>query len=157
MQLSENGFAIIKFFEGLRLTAYQCSAHVWTIGWGHTGADVVPGMKITLDRAKELLTKDVQRFVRDVNSLLRVDVTQGQFDALVSFAFNLGSDIDDDMIAEGLGDSTLLRKLNAGDVKGAANEFVKWNKAGGKVQSGLVKRRACERVLFESGRLVLPS
>jgi lysozyme len=157
MQISDKGLRLIKHFESCRLKAYRCSAGVLTIGWGHTGPDVKPGMQITMQRADELLAIDVRRFVEDVNSLLRVNVTQAQFDALVSFAYNLGSDIDADTIAEGLGDSTLLRKLNAGDFLGAAAEFPKWNKAGGKVLNGLTKRRLVEQKLFATGELVLPS
>ena len=84
-----------------------------------------------------------------VNSLIKVPATQGQFDALVSFAYNVGLDIDEDTLAEGLGDSTLLRKFNAKDYAGCAAEFPKWNKAGGVVLNGLTKRRAGERAMFE--------
>lgn len=151
MKTSPRGVALIKSFEGCRLTAYRCSAGVLTIGYGHTGPDVLPGMTITQQRADELLTQDLERFERDVISLVKVPITQGQFDALVSFAFNVGSDIDSDDIAEGLGDSTLLRRLNARDYMGAAGEFLRWNKAGGVVLGGLVRRRKAERELFLEG------
>lgn len=153
MIITNNGLALIKYYEGCRLTAYKCPAGVWTIGYGHTGPDVKPGMVITVQRADELLWQDVQRFVRDVNSLVKVPLTEGQFDALVSFAFNVGSDIDADTIAEGLGDSTLLKLVNAGRFDAAAGEFGKWNKAGGKVLEGLTRRRATEAALFRSGVL----
>lgn len=151
MKLSALGMALIKFFEGCRLKAYLCSAGVWTIGYGHTGPDVHAGLIISQERADRLLEQDVQRFVRDVNSLVKVTLSTGQFDALVSFAFNLGSDIDADAIAEGLGDSTLLKLVNAGRFDAAANEFPKWNKAGGRVIGGLVSRRAAEAQLFRTG------
>lgn len=149
MYVSQKGIQLIKTFEGLRLKAYRCPAGVWTIGYGHTKG-VYPGMVITEDLADKFLIDDVWNFEREVEGLVHVSVTQGMFDALVSFAYNVGSDIDEDTIPEGLGDSTLLRHLNRGRFDLAADEFPKWNKAGGKVQPGLVKRRAAERSLFLS-------
>ncbi|WP_438979585.1 lysozyme [Polynucleobacter sp.] len=150
--LSNEGIQLIQHFESCRLKTYLCSAGKLTIGWGHTGADVKPKMVITQARADELFRIDVSRFVKDVNFLVKADITQKQFDALVSFAFNVGSDIDKDTIAEGLGDSTLLRLVNAGSFSKAADEFPKWNKqtVNGKkvVVLGLSKRRAAERSLF---------
>lgn len=150
MKINQAGINLIKKYEQCRLYSYQCSAGVWTIGWGHTGPDVKSDMQITQQMADLLLEKDLQKFEKEVLSLLKVKVTSNQFSALVSFAFNVGSDIDADTIAEGLGDSTLLKKLNAGDVKGAAEEFPKWNKAKGKVLNGLTKRRLEEKELFLS-------
>lgn len=150
MKISKAGLELIKKWEGCKLTAYLCSAGVLTIGYGHTGSDVYKGMKITQAQADDFLQSDVIRFEKDVTSLVKVPVTQNQFDALVCFAFNLGSDIDADTIAEGLGDSTLLRKVNSKDFVGAAAEFVKWNKAGGKVLNGLTSRRIDESKLFLS-------
>lgn len=141
------GVAIIKHFEGLALKAYKCPAGVWTIGYGHTGPDVVPGLVITEARADALLAADLARFEAGVARLAPV-TTDNQFSALVSFAFNVGLDEDDDTITEGLGDSTLLRKHNAGDYEGAAREFAKWNKANGVVLSGLDRRRAMEADLY---------
>lgn len=149
MYISKNGLEHIKLFEGLRLKAYRCSAGIWTIGYGHTKG-VYPGMTITQELADKFLVDDVWNFEREVDSLLKVPVTQGQFDALVSFAFNVGSDIDEDTIPEGLGDSTLLRLLNAGDVAGAAAEFPKWNRSKGRVIDGLTRRRLAEQALFLS-------
>lgn len=146
-RINAAGLAIIKEFEGLRLEAYLCPAKVWTIGWGHTGPDVQRGMKITTARAEELLRVDLGRFEAAVQQLAPV-ATDNQFSAMVSFAFNVGEDIDDDTIAEGLGDSTLLRKHNSGDFAGAAREFAKWNKAKGKVLAGLTRRRAMEAALY---------
>lgn len=140
MQTSQKGLDLIKSFEGLRLSAYKCPADVWTIGYGTT-AGVKEGQIITKERAEELLRDDVKRFEDQVLRLVKVPLTQGQLDALVSFTYNLG--------AANLGNSTLLRLLNAGDYKGAAAQFGRWTKAGGKELPGLVKRRAAERSLFE--------
>jgi len=140
MHTSQKGLDLIKSFEGLRLSAYKCPADVWTIGYGTT-AGVKQGQTITKERADELLREDVARFEAQVLRLVKVPLTQGQFDALTSFVYNLG--------AGNLGNSTLLRLLNAGDYKGAAAQFDRWNKAGGKVLAGLVRRRAAERALFE--------
>jgi lysozyme len=152
MKLSSTGTALLKQFEGLRLKAYQCSAGRWTIGYGHTGQDVRPGDVITAEKAEALLAWDVKRFELDVESLVKVPVSQNQFDALVCFAFNVGSDIDADVLPEGLGDSTLLKYVNAHKFALAAGEFLKWNKAtvGGKriIVLGLVRRRKAESELF---------
>ena len=131
---------VIKEAEGLRLEAYLCPAGVWTIGYGHTGPDVWPGLVITEKWAEQLLEEDLKRFEAYVSGYVRVDLTQDQFDALVSFTYNVG--------AEAFKNSTLLRKLNAGDYEGASKEFTRWNKSKGKVLPGLVKRREKERKLF---------
>ena len=148
MKCSDQGRALIQSFESCRLTAYRDGGGVLTIGWGHTGTEVVPGMTITQSQAEALFGDDIADFERDVNSLVKVPLTQGQFDALVSFSYNCGSDIDDDTRAEGLGDSTLLRLINAENFADAANEFPKWNKDNGKVSNGLTRRRKAERELF---------
>lgn len=152
-RINEAGLAIIKEFEGLRHKAYLCPANVWTIGWGHTGADVKPGLVITEARAEQLLRDDLDRFEAAVQRLASV-ATDNQFSAMVSFAFNVGTDDDADTVAEGLGDSTLLRKHNAGDFVGAAKQFESWDKArvNGKLQSlnGLKRRRAAEAALYLS-------
>lgn len=159
MRISEAGLALIKHFESLRLRAYDdktgkdvpaggVAKGVLTIGWGHTGPDVYPGQIITEQKALQILEADALLRERGVSRLVRVDLSQFEFDALVSFAFNLGLDIDDDAKAEGLGDSTLLRKLNAGDRAGAAAEFPKWNKDNGLIVAGLVRRRKAEQALF---------
>jgi lysozyme len=148
----QGGVAVMHHFENCKLTAYpdpgSKSGEPWTIGWGHTGPEVKPGLVWTQAQADAAFLDDLRRFERDVESLVTVPLTQGQFDALVSFAYNVGADIDADTIAEGLGDSTLLRKLNAGDYEGAAQEFKKWNKNDGQVMRGLVRRRAAEEALF---------
>lgn len=150
MKTSGRGRALIKSFESCSLTAYKDGGGVWTIGWGHTGPEVKPGLTITQDAADGLFEDDLRSFEEGVLRLVRVPLTQGQFDALVSLAYNCGLDEDEDTKAEGLGDSTLLRKLNQGDFEGAANEFKKWNKDNGKVVAGLVRRRAAETELFRS-------
>lgn len=146
MQTSEKGIALIKEFEGCRLTAYQDSVGVWTIGYGWTqpvdGKTIRAGMTIKQETAERLLKTGLVSYESDVSRLVKVGLTQGQFDALVSFTYNLG--------ARSLSTSTLLRKLNAGDYAGAADEFLRWNKAGGKVLNGLTRRREAERALFLS-------
>lgn len=140
---SQEGVDLIKAFEGRRLRAYRCSAGVWTIGYGHTG-DVKPGDRISPDKAEKLLREDLRKFEDGVSIRVQVPLTQNQFDALVSFSFNVG--------IGALGRSTLLKKLNKKDYRGAANEFRKWNKGGGRVLAGLVRRRKAERALFLSGK-----
>ena len=146
MQTSDKGIALIKQFEGCKLTAYQDSVGVWTIGYGWTkpvdGKPIRAGMTIKQETAERLLKTGLVSYENDVSRLVKVDLTQGQFDALVSFTYNLGS--------RSLSTSTLLRKLNAGDYAGAADEFLRWNKAGGKVLNGLTRRREAERALFLS-------
>ena len=140
MKTSQKGLDLIKSFEGLRLSAYKDVVGVVTIGYGTT-AGVKMGDTITKERAEELLREDVARFEAQVLRMVKVPLTQGQHDALVSFVYNLG--------AGNLSNSTLLRLLNSGDYKGAAAQFDRWNKAGGKTLAGLVRRRAAERALFE--------
>lgn len=149
MQTSPKGIALIKQFEGCSLTAYPdpgTGGAPWTIGYGWThpvdGKPVKPGMKIDQDTADRLLKTGLVSYENDVLKLAKVKLTQGQFDALVSFAYNIGS--------RSLSTSTLLKKLNDGDAKGAADEFPRWNKAGGKVMSGLTRRREAERAMFLS-------
>ncbi|HDT2122885.1 TPA: lysozyme [Enterobacter roggenkampii] len=146
MQTSDKGIALIKQFEGCKLTAYQDSVGVWTIGYGWTqpvdGKPIRAGMTIKQETAERLLKTGLVNYEIDVSRLVKVSLTQGQFDALVSFTYNLG--------ARSLSTSTLLRKLNAGDYAGAADEFLRWNKAGGKVLNGLTRRREAERALFLS-------
>lgn len=146
MRASENGINLIKQFEGCRLTAYQDSVGVWTIGYGWTqpvdGKPVAKGMVITQQKANQLLTEGVAQYEKGVTNLVAVSLNQNQVDALVDFAYNLG--------VNALKGSTLLKKLNAGDYAGVANEFTKWNKAGGKVMNGLTRRREAERALFLS-------
>ncbi|NCC26593.1 MAG: lysozyme [Gammaproteobacteria bacterium] len=139
MQISQKALDHIKGFEALRLEFYRDAVGVGTIGWGHTKT-ALPGQKISRERAEMLLRSDVAEFERCVSAALSVSVTQAQFDALVSWAFNVG--------CGAMRKSTLMRKLNAGDVAGAADEFLRWNKAGGKVLRGLTRRREAERLMF---------
>ena len=144
MTTNERGINLIKAFEGCSLTAYQCPAKIWTIGYGHTGKvdgkPIVKGMRITAEKADALLKADLASFERSVEDLVKVKLTDNQFAALVSFTYNVG--------AGNLKKSTLLRKLNAGDYLGAAAEFTKWNKAGGVVLAGLTRRRKEEQTLY---------
>lgn len=149
MQISDNGFELIKRFEGCSLAAYPDPAsggEPWTIGYGWThpvdGRPIYAGMTIKQETAERLLKIGLVSYENDVSRLVKVGVTQGQFDALVSFTYNLG--------ARSLSTSTLLRKLNSGDYAGAADEFLRWNKANGKVLNGLTRRREAERALFLS-------
>lgn len=139
MKVNSRGLQLIKHFEGLFLQAYLCPAEVLTIGYGHT-ADVQPGDVITPEQADTFLLEDVSASERAVNRFVTVPLTQNQFDALVSFVFNLGG--------HNFKSSTLLRKLNAGDYTGAAEEFPRWVNAGGKQLSGLIRRREAEKALF---------
>lgn len=163
MKTSPKGIALIHEFESYAkaLPNGDCQAYPdpatggkpWTIGWGSTtderGKPIVPGTVWSRERADARFAQHLALFEDDVNELLAgKPTTQAQFDALVSFAYNVGTDIDQDAIAEGLGDSTLLKKHLAGDYAGAAAEFAKWNKANGKVMNGLTRRRAAEADLY---------
>lgn len=139
MRTSQKGISLIKSFEGLRLKSYQDSVGVWTIGYGTTRG-IGPGMTITAEQAERMLQNDMIRFEPDIERLVKVLLSQSQWDALMSFTYNLG--------AANLGSSTLLKLLNAGDYAGAAEQFPRWNKAGDKVLAGLTKRRAAERAIF---------
>lgn len=154
MKISDRGIRFIKNHEGLRLTAYRDPVGIWTIGYGHTGADVWAGKTITAEQAGQLLRRDLAEAESAVNELVKVPLTQEQYDALVSFTFNVGSDMDADEIAEGLGDSTLLKKLNAGNYDGAQAEFPKWCKGRingvKRVLPGLLRRRKAEAALFST-------
>ena len=142
LSYSDQGLALTEQFEGLQLTAYQDPVGVWTIGYGHTGSDVQPGLTITQEQASDLLLQDVAGAVAAVNRLVTVPLTQNQFDALVDFTFNVGQG--------NLASSTLLRELNAGNTEGAAAQFLVWVYAKGVELPGLVKRRQAEAALFQS-------
>ena len=135
---------LVKQFEGLSLTAYVCPAGVLTIGYGHTGSGVTRGMRITQAQAEALLAQDLQRFADIVNANVRVRLNRNQIGALVSFTFNVGGGA--------LRSSTLLRRLNAGEDPNrvAREEMPRWNKGGGKVLPGLVRRREAEVRFFSS-------
>ncbi|WP_410529524.1 lysozyme (plasmid) [Serratia sp. AXJ-M] len=141
MILSERGLSLIKHFEGKRLQAYLCAAGVWTIGYGHTD-DVRPGDVIDDMKADSFLRRDVTVSENIVRRFVRAPLNQDQFDALVSFVFNIG--------IRNFESSTMLKKLNAGDSVGASDEFLRWVYAAGKSISGLVFRRQAEKRLFLS-------
>lgn len=162
-EINQAGLDLIKSFEGIldgnpatsNLDPYLDPVGIWTIGWGHAivvGKDFLRGKQnrakafalypggLTIQEAETLLRADVMDKCRDVDSLVKVSLNDNQYAALVSFTFNLG--------VGNLKQSTLLKKINAGDFAGAANEFAKWNKAGGRVLAGLTRRRAAEAELF---------
>lgn len=139
MRINKKGLEIIKKYEGCRLTSYRCPAGVWTIGYGHT-QDVKSAMAITRQDAERFLLQDIRRFEEGVEALVKVPLTSNQFSALVSFAFNCG--------LSALRSSTLLKKLNRGDLNGAANELLRWNKVNKQVVEGLTRRRKEEQELF---------
>ncbi|RJX83508.1 lysozyme [Pseudomonas sp. LS-2] len=144
MRTSQKGIDLIKSAEGLRLVAYPdpaTGAEPWTIGYGSTRG-VVKGMKITEEQAERMLMNDIARFEPELDRLVKVSLNQNQWDALMSFVYNLGT--------PNLASSTLLKLLNAGDYARAADQFPRWNKAAGKELSGLTKRRAAEQALFLS-------
>jgi lysozyme len=131
---------LVKRFEGCKLKSYKCPANVWTCGYGATGADVGPNTVWTQEQADSRLDRDLARFATAVTRIVKVPVTENQRAALISFAFNVG--------ARDLEESTLLRLLHQGRVEAAADQFKRWNKAGGKELAGLTTRRAAERDLF---------
>jgi lysozyme len=143
MKTGEDGMRLIKHFEDCVLRAYPDPAtggQPWTIGIGHTGAEVRQGDSVTLDEAYALLAQDLVKFETGVNAMVLRRLEQTQFDALISLSFNIG-----------LGNfkgSTLLRKLNAGEDIAAQIEFLKWNRAAGKVMKGLQRRRKAESLVF---------
>ena len=143
--VSTAGINLICGFEGLKLKAYDDGVGVWTIGFGTTiypnGIKVKKGDTCTTEQAKAYMAHDLKKFESAVNSAVTVPINQNQFDALVSLTYNIGTGA--------FKESTLLKKLNAGDCRGASAQFVVWNKGGGKVMQGLVNRRAVERELFE--------
>ena len=141
MITSQHGVDHIKSFESCQLKAYLCPANVWTIGYGHT-AGVKSGDQISQMQAERYLKADLVRVEQDIQKIVRVPLTQGQFDALVSFAFNCGT--------RALSTSTLLRKLNQRDYSGAAEEFSRWVYANGEPLGGLERRRRLEKRMFES-------
>ncbi len=146
MHVSPSGVDLICNFEGLRLKAYDDGVGVWTIGFGTTkypnGIRVKKGDTCTLDQAKAYMQNDLKSFEQTVNNTVKVPLNQNQFDALVSLAYNIGTNA--------FSKSTLVKKLNANDIRGAADQFDVWVNAGGKRMQGLVNRRAKEKALFLS-------
>lgn len=153
MNISKNGIDVIHYFEGCKLTSYpdpgSHDGKPWTIGWGHTGPEVVKGLSWTQQIADKVFLEDIKKFEVGIITMCNVPLAQGHFDALVSLAYNIG-----------LGNfkkSTLLKKLNASDYTGASLEFSRWNKNNNKVMLGLVRRRVAEECLFngESSNLAI--
>ncbi|MFN1150344.1 lysozyme, partial [Serratia liquefaciens] len=141
MKISDKGLKLIQSFEGFREKAYLCPAGIWTIGYGHT-KNLYPGQIISKNDATMRLLGDVSDAERIVRQNVSVQLSQHQFDALVSFVFNLG---------EGnFVQSTLLKRLNTGDYAGAASQLLRWNKADGRELPGLTRRRRAEKELFET-------
>ena len=140
MKISPEGLALIKKFEGCELEAYQCSAGVWTIGYGHTKG-VEEGMTITKDQAEQMLLEELVENEVAVEEAVDNQLDQCMFDALVSWTYNLGP--------TNLNNSTMLKVLNAGEYDEVPAQIKRWNKAGGKVLQGLIRRREAEALLFE--------
>tara|TARA_B100001059_G_C17748281_1_gene535620 strand:- start:268 stop:777 length:510 start_codon:yes stop_codon:yes gene_type:complete len=140
MGISEEGKNLIKKFEGCELEAYKCAAGVWTIGYGHIKT-AVEGMKIDQATANELFDEEMGEYETYVNTAVNVPLSQNQFDALVSWVFNLGNG--------NLNASTMLKVINSGDHAGVPAQIKRWNKAGGKVLDGLIRRREAEALLYE--------
>ena len=140
MKISAEGLDLIKHFEGLELEAYKCPAGVWTIGYGHT-KDVQEGDTWSESHADHMLEVEMEEYENYIHDLVTCPLSQNQFDALVSWVYNLGS--------SNLQASTLLKRLNAGDYPDVPNQIKRWNKAGGKVLEGLVRRRDAEASMFE--------
>lgn len=143
--INDEGIALIKQWEGLRLKAYQCSAGRWTIGYGHT-ATARPGMSISQIDADRLLLQDISLAEAEVSRAVDVTLTDNQFAALVSWTYNVGTDA--------MRKSTLVRKLNAGDFGSVPSELARWNKVNGKPNKGLANRRAAEAGLWARGSFV---
>jgi lysozyme len=143
MRISQNGISVLKHFESCSLSAYPDPATggaPWTIGWGHTGPEVVRGLVWTQAKADAQLLNDLASREMAVSCAVTTSISQGQFDALVDFAYNLG--------IGNFQHSTLLRLINAGDMDGAIAQFARWNRAAGVPMRGLTRRRAADAALF---------
>jgi lysozyme len=146
MKIDAVGLKLIKHFEGCRLVAYKCPAGIWTIGYGHTN-HVSEGLKISQQQAEDLLKLDLNIFEYCVNKKVKVKLSQNQFNALVSFCYNVGT--------FAFAASTLLRELNQAHYDKVPEQLMRWNKAGKTVLAGLTKRRAAEAALFSTGKLII--
>ncbi len=141
MNTSAEGISLIKKFEGCELTAYQCSAGVWTIGYGHTKG-IEEGMEISQEEAEQMLVDELHEYENYINKYVTAPLSQNQFDAMVSWVYNLGP--------ANLKASTLLKVLNAEDYDGVPAQIKRWNKAGGEILDGLIRRREAEARLFKN-------
>ena len=140
MQLSKTGIELLKHFEGCELKAYQDSVGVWTIGYGHTKG-IYEGLEITQSEAEKMLVDELPEYEGYITDKIVPRLQQHEFDALVCWVYNLGP--------TNLKESTLLRILNEGNYDGVPEQIKRWNKAGGVILGGLVKRREAEANLFE--------
>lgn len=142
--INNEALSLIKRWEGCKLTAYKDIVGVWTIGYGHTAAAGAPspkaGMKITQAEADEILKRDLEKYIDAVDAAVKIKINENQRGAMVSLCYNIGPGA--------FSKSTLVKKLNAGDINGAAEAFLSWKKAGGRVVQGLVNRRNDEKKLF---------
>ena len=145
MKTSQKGINLIKSFEGCKLQSYRDSVGVLTIGYGHT-LGVYAGMRITLQEAEDLLKNDLIIYESCIHKLVKVNLTQNEFDSLVSWTYNLG--------CGSLRKSTMLKYLNEGKKQFVTSEMIKWNKAGGQVLKGLIRRREAEATLFSQAEAI---
>ena len=140
MNISKNGIELIKEFEGLKLESYKCPAGIWTIGYGHTGKNIIKGMKITKKEAEDYLCNDLKIHSKYIKRLVKVEINQNQTDALISLEYNIGYNA--------FKNSTLLKLLNQGKYLEASKEFDKWVYSNNKKLKGLLLRRKKEKELF---------
>jgi len=140
LKTSQEGISLIKSFEGCELTAYRCSANVPTIGFGHT-AGVSDGDTCTQEEAETMLAEDLEEFEDYVKNYVESELQQNEFDALVAWTYNLGP--------ANLKESTMLKELNSGNFEEVPRQMKRWNRAGGEVLDGLIRRREAESRLFK--------
>ena len=141
MKISENGLELIKKFEGCETTAYQDSVGVWTIGFGHTKG-VEEGQTCSIEDAESMLADEMDEYEGYINNMVKVELQQHEFDALVALVYNLGP--------TNLGESTMLKVLNGGQFDRVPDEMNRWTRAGGKILEGLVRRRQAESLMFQN-------
>lgn len=140
MKISEDGLELIKKFEGCETTAYQDSVGVWTIGFGHTKG-VEEGQTCSIEDAESMLADEMDEYEGYINNMVKVDLQQHEFDALVAWVYNLGP--------TNLGESTMLKVLNGGQFDRVPDEMNRWTRAGGEILEGLVRRRQAESLMFQ--------
>ena len=141
MKISEDGLELIKKFEGCETTAYQDSVGVWTIGFGHTKG-VEEGQTCSIEDAESMLADEMDEYEGYINNMVKVELQQHEFDALVAWVYNLGP--------TNLGESTMLKVLNGGQFDRVPDEMNRWTRAGGEILEGLVRRRQAESLMFQN-------
>jgi len=141
MKISEDGLELIKKFEGCETSAYQDSVGVWTIGFGHTKG-VEEGQTCSIEDAESMLADEMDEYEGYINNMVKVDLQQHEFDALVAWVYNLGP--------TNLGESTMLKVLNGGQFDRVPDEMNRWTRAGGEILEGLVRRRQAESLMFQN-------